>query len=40
MGSMVRQAGGDEVAEEVTNTVLNRTGEAIQETVTDDDKKK
>ncbi|WP_422349042.1 hypothetical protein [Flagellimonas sp.] len=40
MGSMVRQVGGDRVAEEVTNTVLSRTGEGVQKAVTDENKKK
>ena len=39
MGSLVKNAGGDRVAEELTNTVLNRTGESIQKIVTEDKEK-
>ena len=40
MGSMVKNAGGDRVAEELTNTVLNRTGEGVQQALKDDKDRK
>ena len=40
MGSLVRKSGGDQVVEEMTNTVLNRTGESVQKIVTEEENKK